>query len=189
MIQEELPPGTLITNLITAARLSSYYSAESLANLRFVLMNKYHDTPDIVTVDDFANVHVNENIDRDALCPGEDACEIVFDFTLQPFADFNNLLKLTLQIVDINDNAPEFGQTLFTAELSESAVPGAQIVLPVASDADSQQYSVKDYRLTGNEDGVFELQVVENPGSSDDVSLILRNSVDREEIDSIELQV
>ena len=186
---EEQPSGTVLTNLVTAAELSKHYSTDALSKLYFVLMEHSSSSQHLIRVDSEANVLVRQPIDRDELCANVEPCELELDFTLQPFTDFNNLLKLTLRILDINDNVPKFQAPSTILELSESAQRGSQLVLPAATDADQGEFGVQGYHLLGDPEGVFELRVIKNPGSTDDVSLILQQQVDRETVDVYHLKV
>jgi len=86
-------------------------------------------------------------VDRDQLCPRQDACQFDFEVLIGPAALFN-IISVNVTIHDINDHRPEFvASRPLTLTVSESAPPGTQFQLPAAVDADSPALGVARYEL------------------------------------------
>lgn len=88
--------------------------------------------------------------------------------------------KLTVQVLDENDNAPTFPVPRVQLDVSEFAQPGAVLTLPAAEDADSPPLDVQKYAVTaGNVNNVFRLQSrrVQGKLSAD---LLVNGRLDRE---------
>ncbi|KAL2096237.1 hypothetical protein ACEWY4_008385 [Coilia grayii] len=64
---------------------------------------------------------------------------------------------VTVEIGDVNDNAPVFGQLLYEARVSEGAEPGQPITRVWASDADAQAAPLRYSLLSGDGRGLFRL--------------------------------
>lgn len=81
-------------------------------------------------------------------------------------------IEVRINILDTNDNAPEFPEPSIAVSFSESAVPGTRLLLDAATDRDIGVNSVTDdYRIVnGNYDEKFRLAVTMNP--SRDVSYL-----------------
>jgi len=182
-VVEEQPTGTLIGNLVSSAQLANYYSAELLSGLSFGLMEHSARYEQLVSVSDEGDLRVREPLDRDVLC-SQQQCVLQLDFALQPLQDFNNMLSVTLVVLDINDNAPTFWQPSIELSLSESVSVGAELRVRAATDLDSELHSVHSYRLLQTDD-VFEL----SSQSSDHVTLVLRRPVDRESVETYTMTV
>ncbi|XP_066524895.1 protocadherin beta-15-like [Hoplias malabaricus] len=125
---------------------------------------------------------VAERIDREEICGDELQCVLKFDVMLeQPL----ELHRVSLQIEDINDNAPVFSKDLITFEIHESAVKGARYRLNEAHDADIRQNSVHGYVLQRNEH--FSLAVNSNTYGRKYVELVLDTELDREQEQEVKL--
>ncbi len=61
------------------------------------------------------------------------------------------LHRFVLTVEDINDNSPQFKQSVIQFEIQESAVKGSRYLLDEAHDADIGMNSVQSYTLQINE--------------------------------------
>ena len=66
--------------------------------------------------------------------------------TVTPLTLFQ-LVRVVINVVDINDHDPVFPTDWLTLDVVESASVGSSFSLPEAEDADSQPLSVSGYRL------------------------------------------
>ncbi|XP_036431592.1 protocadherin beta-16-like [Colossoma macropomum] len=125
---------------------------------------------------------VAERIDREEICGDELSCVLKFDLMLeQPL----ELHRVSLQIEDINDNAPVFSKDLITFEIRESADRGARYRVNEAHDADIGQNTVHGYVLEKNEH--FSLAVSSNVYGRKYVELVLDKELDREQKEEVNL--
>jgi len=86
MILEELPPATMIGNVVTDAKLIEKYSLRILRQLRFRFLVK----PDVVETSLFSIeetsgiIETTQRIDRDTMCPEKPACVVSLDVAVGP---------------------------------------------------------------------------------------------------------
>ncbi|KAI4569891.1 hypothetical protein MJT46_007185 [Ovis ammon polii x Ovis aries] len=124
---------------------------------------------------------VNSRIDREELCGRSAECsinlEVIVDRPLQVF-------HVEVEVKDINDNPPVFrGEQKVL--ISESAPLESRFPLAGASDADIGLNSLLTYRLSLNE--YFTLKLITKTDKSILPELILRKSLDREEIPELNM--
>ena len=187
-ILEELPPNTLIGNIVDTARLDNKFDPGTLQELRFKFLTKPKLGGDYFKIEPESGIlRTTASIDRDVICPLELECLIKFDVAVQPI-QFFQIIKVQLEIIDINDNPPEFPQRRITHHISESAVPGKSFVIPAALDPDSGANAIQEYELYPV-NRKFELQVKRTADGATDLRLVLKEQLDREKTGSYEVQV
>ncbi|XP_036433471.1 protocadherin alpha-2-like [Colossoma macropomum] len=125
---------------------------------------------------------VNERINREELCGNAAKCSMNIEAIL---SDPMHLQRVEVNILDVNDNAPSFHETLYILNISEVAYTGERFPLPVASDADSGSNSIKNYKLSSNEH--FSLDVQSGGEQSVSAELVLQKALDREKQAVIQL--
>ena len=81
---------------------------------------------------------IKERIDREALCGQTTPCALHFQIILENPME---LYRVTVEITDVNDNAPTFKKTEKRFEISESAVLGSKFVLDKWYPCTLQEYS------------------------------------------------
>ena len=77
-------------------------------------------------------------------------------------ADAIALIKVSLEILDVNDNAPEFPTSLLVRELIESSPVGTALTVESATDRDTTQFAVTRYELVPDDEPAashFQLKV------------------------------
>nr|XP_058918358.1 protocadherin alpha-6-like [Kogia breviceps] len=120
---------------------------------------------------------VNSRIDREELCGRSAECsihlEVIVDRPLQVF-------YVEVEVKDINDNPPVFPVKEQRVLIYESRLPDSLFPLEGASDADVGSNSVLTYTLSSNEN--FALDVKTNSDDNTQIGLVLRKSLDREEV-------
>ncbi len=88
---------------------------------------------------------IKERIDRETLCGETTPCALHLQMILENPME---LYRVTIEITDINDNAPSFASNEKRFEISESAVIGSKFVLEKAIDADIGTNNLQSYSLT-----------------------------------------
>jgi protocadherin delta 1 len=150
-IVEELPAETPIGCIPVDAMLDRVYTVEQLRNFRYAIGSQVTadrgDRVDLFAVDAIAGiVQTATRIDRDALCSGRTMCLVLLDIVISP-VEYFRIIKISIDILDVNDHAPDFGNEEIRLRISESAVVGSSYALPVAVDLDSEQFGVREYQL------------------------------------------
>jgi len=62
------------------------------------------------------------------------------------------MIKVSLEILDINDNAPEFPASSLVRELIESSPVGTTLTVDSATDRDTTQFGVDRYQLVPDDE-------------------------------------
>ncbi|KAF7643026.1 hypothetical protein LDENG_00246370, partial [Lucifuga dentata] len=140
---------------------------DTVANKKYLDVNK-----------ETGELYIVEKIDREYICPTKSStsCYLKLEVTLEnPLRIFN----IELEIVDINDNAPQFRRDAIHLDISESTPAGERFSLSNAIDLDVGANSVKTYHLSDSEH--FNIEVQTGRDGSRFADLILRKALDREQ--------
>ncbi|XP_062870733.1 protocadherin beta-16-like [Trichomycterus rosablanca] len=137
----------------------------------------------------FVDVHFNtgdliiaEIIDREKLCGSRQNCILNYELVLENPLELH---RISLQIDDINDNAPTFLNKRIAFEIQESAIKGQHFVLDEAHDSDVGVNGVIGYSLQINNH--FSLSVHDNKNGRKYAELVLERELDREQQKDIDL--
>uniref|UniRef100_A0A8C5MG48 Cadherin domain-containing protein n=1 Tax=Leptobrachium leishanense TaxID=445787 RepID=A0A8C5MG48_9ANUR len=121
------------------------------------------------------NLYVKDRIDRETLCARTASCLLKFDAVVEnPL----NVFAITVQIQDINDNAPIFFHKTVDLEILEFTLPGTHFILQNAEDPDIGINSVQTYKLSDNQH--FTLSEKTSIDGSKSPELVLEKPLDRE---------
>lgn len=174
-IHEERESGVKVADIVTDAGLHEY-GVDVIALLRFKFLNQPICR---IAIDERTGViWTSGRIDRETLCR-TDACQVRLDVVVQPMTYFQ-IVKVSVDIIDINDNSPVFSPSSATHEMLESASLGSFVPLPSAVDLDTSAFAVRQYELVGPQ-RKFELKELKKPDGSTDLRLILIEPLDREQ--------
>ncbi|KAM6923472.1 protocadherin-20 [Xenentodon cancila] len=176
-VLEETEPGTLVGSL--SERFPPPYQ---LLTQEYLWMDK-----------NSGNIYTSkQKMDREDLCPEETnakECIIRYNAVVGPS---NALIQLYVLIKDINDNAPQFENTLNNTQyqihlnVSEDVSVGTSFLLDdLASDRDIGDNGKLRYHLQGS-GGIFTLKTEEDGHS---VVLVVQTALDRETQDLYRMQL
>ncbi|XP_064209175.1 protocadherin gamma-A11-like isoform X1 [Anguilla rostrata] len=119
---------------------------------------------------------VSERIDREQLCGDMSPCSFSFEIILENPIELH---RVTVEILDVNDNSPTFQKNEMKFEISESALPGARFVLGSADDPDVGANALQNYILSANDN--FVLKQHARPDGMKYAEMVLQKPLDREE--------
>jgi len=174
-IVEESPAGALVGSVAADANLTAILDA----GLRFRFLRRT-TTPGFVVNSSTGVISTDTPVDRDAICPNAVDCLLRLDVVVvQPVHPFR-IVRIDVELLDQNDNAPTFQRPEIELEMLESAPVGTALSLPGANDPDSPQFGVRNYRLTNGGSGPFHLVFDRLRDGSVDAKLVLANAVDHE---------
>ena len=116
-----------------------------------------------------------EVMDRESLCGLKSTCSLSVQLVLENPLELH---RVVVEIVDVNDNSPQFpGQTI-SIEVSEAAAPGTRFRLDSANDLDVDANALRTYFLSPND--CFVLKVESKRDGSKFPELFLEKPLDRE---------
>ncbi|XP_061765125.1 protocadherin-18a isoform X2 [Nerophis ophidion] len=130
-------------------------------------------------------ISVRSRIDREKLCEKNPNCSIQFDVLTLP-TEHLQLFHVDVEVLDVNDNAPQFARAVIPIEISESASVGARIPLDSATDPDVGQNSLYSYASEPNP--FFKVDVQSRSDGAKYAELVVLRELDREVRSTYELQ-
>ncbi|XP_062986129.1 protocadherin gamma-B1-like [Elgaria multicarinata webbii] len=174
-VLEEMEKGSLVGNLAKGFRLNTGDIGNQKMHVLSLGKEQYF-------TEENGNLYVNNKIDREKLCGETAFCPINFEVMLESPM---NILHVTVEIQDINDNAPHFIKDDIKLEVSESTLPGTTFLLGQAEDPDIGMNALQDYHLSINQ--YFVLEVREREDGNKYPKLVLNKHLDHESESSFHL--
>ncbi|XP_074505751.1 protocadherin gamma-A12-like [Sebastes fasciatus] len=177
-VQEELKRGSVIGNIAIDLGLEVSRLSARKARVDMEGNDKQYCGINLRSGD----LIVAERIDREEHCGEKPSCVLKFDLLLENPLELH---RLSLQVQDINDNAPIFPKDIIKLEITESAGKGAKYRINAAHDADIGKNSVESYILQQNPHFSVSIQTT-NSGSKYG-EMVLDKELDREEQQEMKL--
>ncbi|XP_013367617.1 PREDICTED: protocadherin gamma-A1-like isoform X2 [Chinchilla lanigera] len=116
-------------------------------------------------------------IDREELCAQSARCLVNFNILVE---DEMKLFSVEVEIIDINDNTPQFQLEELEFKMSEITPPGTRISLPFGQDLDVGINSLQRYQLSSNPH--FSLDVQQGTDGLQPPEMVLQSPLDREQV-------
>ncbi|XP_054593244.2 protocadherin gamma-A1 [Nothobranchius furzeri] len=172
-IQEELKPGSTVGNVAKDLGLDVGRLADR--NLRVVSGTKQ----ELFKVNQRNGVlSVNQRVDREELCAKAVPCVTNLKAVVENPLEMHQVM---VDILDVNDNSPQFPEENYTLEVLESAIVGSRFQIEGAHDLDVGLNSIHSYRLNHNQ--YFRLETEDFGEEGKIPFLVLQKPLDREEMD------
>ncbi|KAK2823102.1 hypothetical protein Q7C36_019702 [Tachysurus vachellii] len=124
---------------------------------------------------------VKERIDREELCKQTTPCSFSFDLIMENPIELH---RVTVEVQDINDNAPKFPKGTVSLQISENTASGTRFPLDSAVDLDVGVNGIESYSLTQNDHFRLTNDQVVNKKF---VDMVLHRELDREHRNNLEL--
>ncbi|XP_066524869.1 protocadherin alpha-C2-like [Hoplias malabaricus] len=171
-IPEEMEEGSVVANLATDLGLDVKTLSRRKMRLDIISSKKYLEINK-----ETGELYILEKMDREYLCSSKTAttCFIKMEVILD---DPVRIFNIEIEIVDINDNAPQFRRDTIHLDISESTSAGERFSLSNAVDPDIGSNSIKTYYLSESEH--FDIEIQTGRDGSKFADLILRRVLDRE---------
>ncbi|XP_052672381.1 protocadherin gamma-C5-like isoform X1 [Harpia harpyja] len=120
---------------------------------------------------------LDSRLDREALCGQSPTCSLHLQLVMEnPL----QLHRVEVDILDVNDNVPQFPKPEVVLEITEVANPGTRLPLEVAEDPDMGSNSISTYKLSPSEHFALSINVrgdgVKMP------EIVLEKALDREKV-------
>ncbi|XP_051716854.1 protocadherin-18b isoform X1 [Ctenopharyngodon idella] len=183
-VLEEQRVGTVIARLKedVASILSKLPSSVSP---RFRAMQR-GSTPLLSVREEDGEISIATKIDREKLCEKNLNCTIEFDVITLP-TEYLQLFHIQVEVLDINDNAPQFSRAIIPIDISESASVGTRFPLDSALDPDVGENALHTYSLTRN--NFFKIDIRTRTDGAKYADLVVMRELDRETQSSYQLQL
>ncbi|XP_036069853.1 protocadherin alpha-C2 isoform X1 [Oryzias melastigma] len=125
---------------------------------------------------------VSDRIDRETVCEFSGTCSRNLEVVLE---NPHEVHTVAVEILDVNDNSPQFPRDEYQLEVLESALTGSRFQIEKAQDADDDSNSIKQYRLSPNDH--LTLDSMKPLSNNKHIELILKKPFDREQTSSYQL--
>ncbi|XP_053321571.1 protocadherin gamma-B5-like isoform X2 [Spea bombifrons] len=169
-IPEEMRKDSIIANIANDLGLD----VQQLTVRKFRMVSRFSDKYFAINLEN-GNLYVIDRIDRETLCGAEVTCFLAFDAVVEnPL----NIVKVNIEIQDINDNSPIFFHSIIALEIVETTSTGTHFILQNAEDPDIGVNCVQTYKLSKNNH--FELSEKTKAYGSKYPELVLEKALDRE---------
>uniref|UniRef100_A0A8B9GT16 Si:ch73-233f7.7 n=1 Tax=Astyanax mexicanus TaxID=7994 RepID=A0A8B9GT16_ASTMX len=170
-IPEEMEEGSIVSNLATDLGLDVKALNQRKMRLEIVANKKYLEVNK-----ETGDLYIQERMDRENLCASKTTCFLKLDAIIE---NPKRMFNIELEIMDINDNAPQFRRDVIHLDISESTPAGERFSLTNAFDPDAGTNSIKTYFLNDNDH--FSIEIQSGRDGSKFPDLILTKALDREE--------
>nr|XP_016848536.1 PREDICTED: protocadherin beta-16 isoform X10 [Anolis carolinensis] len=169
-VPEEKKHGSLVSNVLKDLKLGVGELSARRAQLVSQSSKQYFhlDTQS-------GNLHINDKIDREALCGQTEPCLLLLQIVLEDPLEF---YSIDIRIEDVNDHSPRFSKKEFDLEVPENVPRNMKLPLESARDEDLGENTIQNYSLSPSEH--FKLGVENNTDGSIYVDLIVEKALDRE---------
>ncbi|KAM9455742.1 protocadherin gamma-A11-like isoform 28-T28 [Clarias gariepinus] len=176
-IPEEMAKGSIVGNVAQDLGLDIKRLRSGKARVHMIESTEY-----IALNKERGILLIKEKIDRESLCATKTPCALHIQMILENPME---LYTITVEITDINDNAPFFQTEEIRIEISEAAVLGARFMLERAMDADVGTNGLQSYSLKPTDHFALELESHGDGGKN--VEMVLQKPLDRESQKSLTL--
>lgn len=120
---------------------------------------------------------LDSRLDREALCGQSPTCSLHLQLVMEnPL----QLHRVEVDVLDVNDNAPQFPKPEVMLEITEVANPGTRLPLEVAEDPDMGSNSISTYELSPSKH--FALSVNVRGDGVKMPEIVLEKALDREKV-------
>ncbi len=171
-LPEEMKRGSVIGNIAKDLGLDVNRLSSRKARIHTEGNRKRHCDINLNT----GELIVAERIDREEICGKKALCVIKQELVLENPLELHHFI---ITVEDINDNSPQFKQSVIQFEIQESAVKGSRYLLDEAHDADIDMNSVQSYTLQINEHFILSVLTGANGGKYEE--LVIDRELDREQ--------
>jgi protocadherin delta 1 len=117
---EQLPVGSFIADLLRDVNFTERYPNANTQRLRFqIRATSTNIERNVFSIDERSGViRTNEILDREQLCSDANSqCQMTFDVSVRATSQFFQIIKVNIQIVDVNDNSPTFPEERVSNQL------------------------------------------------------------------------
>ncbi|KAK2169175.1 hypothetical protein LSH36_12g29023 [Paralvinella palmiformis] len=190
-VTEEGELGAFVGDVFQDMELFNKFNGNSdiLGQLRFRFLRGAQQG--FVIDDKTGVIRTSTRIDRESdrlPCHNKDICDVKLDVAIQPIQYFQ-IIKVSVEIIDVNDNYPEFSERSITHSVPESSFPDSSILTLNVQDVDSPKNSIQRFELLPASNSVFRLTSSSQMDGSIEIKLKLQGTLDRERVSDYNLRI
>ena len=177
-VKEELPVNTSV------GRVSYLPGNETLDNgtvLKYSFLPQGYPHTKLFTLDaSTGQLSTSVVLDREELCGFFVKCTLSLEIAIQStHQQIFQKIKVIVDVLDINDNAPMFPSKSIMLNIAESVSVNSTFAIPGAVDKDVGRNSLQTYDIIRGE-GVFDISIKKKLDGGSVVSLMVTEPLDRE---------
>lgn len=169
-VSEELNPGSVVGNIAKDLGLTAQRIVQRRLRVVSESTTQYFEVKQAT-----GDLVIKQTIDREQLCELNSKCSLHLQVLLEDPLDIQ---RVVVDVLDVNDNAPQFSTNNISLEISEAAAPGTRFRLESAHDPDVGTNSLRTYHLAAND--FFILKVESKSDGSKFPELVVDKPLDRE---------
>ena len=188
-VEEEQSPGSYIANIAIDSHVMDNISLKDHKHITFTQLQKGSSRLFRVAKNT-GKLYTAKILDAESLCTYNRECFKMIDVAVRKAKSFIKLLEIKVIIKDVNDHQPKFPEQQINIEFDEGDGIGMQKSIPNAVDKDvSLLNSQITYELNKEDEDPFTLSVSKTLVGKSDLSIVLKERLDRENKDSYLIQV
>ncbi|XP_054840723.1 protocadherin gamma-A10-like [Eublepharis macularius] len=171
-VPEEMEKGSFVGNIAKDLGMDGKHLSDHRLRIVSRIGTSQYFTLNVIT----GHLQTSERIDREEICGKAEKCMLNFQVIIESKLE---IYGVEVEIIDVNDNAPQFPSGKQKLKISESSMLGSKFSLPEAQDPDLGINSIQNYHLMGSSH--FSLDVQTRETGARHVKLVLEKGLDREE--------
>ena len=191
-VDEGKSPGTYLGDIAADSNVMDDVAIQDQNLISFSLMEQdgTSSSPLFRISKKTGKLYTAQTLDAESLCTYGKECFVMVDVAVQKENTISRILEIKVIIQDMNDHEPEFPDGQVNIEFDEDVAVGTKVSIPNAIDKDvSQMNSRIIYSLKKDKSEPFLLTISKKVDGTADLSITLKERLDREVKDSYLIQV
>ena len=188
-VREEKSPLTFVGNIARDSLLFPNVTTEAFQQMSFQILTMGNNYATYFSIDEKSStLRTTSEIDREEICPDMTTCEFSFNVAVYiqdketEVVDLYKIIRVEVNLEDINDNDPEFPKPSVIIPISENSPVNNEYFLSGAIDLDTgRNNSVQNYIMEPQNE-MFGLKVSRDSDGtvSSDLNIVVKYPLDRE---------
>ena len=191
-VEEGKSPGTYLGDIAADSNVMDDVAIQDQNLISFSLMEQdgTSSSPLFRISKKTGKLYTAQTLDAESLCTYEKECFLMVDVAVQKGSTISRILEIKVIIEDVNDHQPEFPDKQVSIEFAEDTAIETKVSIPNAVDKDVGVINSRiTYHLNKNKDEPFTLFIFKKVDGTSDLSITLKERLDREVKDSYLIKV
>lgn len=181
-LKEEEPANTYLGNVAADADLAADAPDPSdLESMKYSFLTQGNELVSLFHINERqSSLYTAFKLNREQLCEYEEICVLELEVIARSTSgSLYKKIKVSITLLDINDNSPSFSVPTISREISEGSLKGFYIPIEAATDADTGNFSIQEYTIEPPT-SPFTVEYQEYVDGSYSVRIVLAGQLDRE---------